>query len=264
MDIGVVSGLEHASILQAAGCSFVEVNVQGFFKPQQDPAAWAAGLEAAREAVIPPATSCCFLPGSLRSTGPEVDRAAIAAYAETAFARAHEAGCAIMVFGSGGSRQLPAGCDYAAATAQFTEVLRDLGPIAQRHGVTVVLEPLNSGECNFVTSVPEGAAIVRAVDHPNIRLLADFYHMLRDGQGPEEMIEHLDLIAHVHVAECAQRTPPGVAGDDFRPYLRTVLEGGYRGRISLECKWDDLPAQVGPAVAELRSQIESVTAAGSR
>lgn len=264
MDIGVITGIEHAPALHAAGCSFVEVNVQGFFRPQADMTEWAANRAAAAAAAVPPTTSCCFLPGALRSTGPEVDQAAIMVYAETAFARAAEVGCEIMVYGSGGSRQVPDGFDYATATKQFTAILRDLGPIAQRHGVTMVVEPLNSGECNFITSVPEGAAIVRAVDHPNIRLLADFYHMLRDGQGPEQLTGHVDLIAHVHVAECAGRTPPGTAGDDFRPYLRAVLEGGYRGRIGLECKWDDLSAQVGPAVAELRSQIEAVSAAGSR
>ena len=264
MELGVCTAIDNAAALHAAGFDYVEVNCQGFLKPQEGDEAFAASRDAAAAAALPPRTANCFLPGSLRSTGSEVDRGAIVAYAEIAFARAAAVGCQTIVFGSGGSRKLPEGYDYDLATTQFTEVCRDLGPVAARHGVTLALEPLNSGECNFLTSVPEGAAIVRAVDHPNIRLLADFYHMLRDGQGPEDLEGNVDLLAHAHLAEKTGRTPPGTDGDDFRPYLAKLLEGGYQGRLSIEGKWDDLAAQAGPALQELRRQIDEVAAAGSR
>ena len=41
--------------------------------------------------------------------------------------------------------------------------------LAAAQGVTVVLEQLNEGECNYITRIGEGARIVRAVDHPNVR-----------------------------------------------------------------------------------------------
>jgi len=264
MDIGICTGFDHAEALAAAGVDYLEVNCQGTFVAREDDAVWQQHKAAAQASPLPAPAANCFLPGDLRSTGDEVDRDAILAYADTAFARAAEIDCGIVVFGSGGSRKLVDGLTPEAATGPFTELLAAIGPVAGRHGVTVVLEPLNTGECNFVTSVGEGAAIVRAADHPNIRLLADLYHMLRDDQGPEELRGHVELLAHVHVAERDARTPPGTAGDDFRAYLAELLEGGYAGRISMESKWDDLPTQAGSAVAALRAQIDEVSTAGSR
>ncbi len=45
-----------------------------------------------------------------------------------------------------------------------------VGPRAQAHDVTVVVEPLNvtRGECNVLTSVGESARYVRQVDHPEL------------------------------------------------------------------------------------------------
>lgn len=77
-----------------------------------------------------------------------------------------------MVFGSGGSHKIPEGFNPDTARTQFISLLGKLGPVAQKYDVVIVLEPLNSGETNFINSVGEGGSIVREVNHPNIRLLA--------------------------------------------------------------------------------------------
>ena len=167
-------------------------------------------------------------------------------------------GIGIVVYGSGASRQVDEGFARARAEQQFVEALRTVGPPAAAAGVTVVVEPLNTAECNLINSVTEGAEAVRAAGHPHVMLLADLYHMLREDESPAAIERAGALIRHVHVAERAQRTPPGVAGDDFRPFLRALVGTGYAGAYSLECRWRDQLAQAPPGVAELRRQLASV------
>jgi sugar phosphate isomerase/epimerase len=97
------------------------------------------------------------------------------------------------------------------------------------------------------------------VKHPNVRVLADLYHMTQKGEGPQSILKAgRKYLRHVHVAENARRTPPGVDGDDFTPYFRALKEIGYRGNISIECGWSDFRKQVGPAIQELQRQLKAV------
>jgi sugar phosphate isomerase/epimerase len=247
--------------LRASAADFVEENVQGFLKPREaDEAAFQARLTAAQACGKPILAANCFLPGDPKCVGPAVDRPAIRAYAETAFRRAAQAGIRVIVFGSGGSRNIPDGFPRERAVVQFTALLCELAPLAAAHGVTLVVEPLNRGECNLVNSVDEGADIVRAVNHQGVRLLADVYHMRRDGEGPDAIARNRDLLAHVHVAELQDRAAPGTAGEDLRPWLAELAEG-YDGAISIECGWKDLSAQLPAALECLREQAECLAAA---
>jgi len=45
---------------------------------------------------------------------------------------------------------------------------------------------------------------------------------------------------------------------DFREYLRALKKVKYSGKIMLECRWDNLAAQAGPARLYLQKQIDEV------
>ena len=61
------------------------------------------------------ASSAQFISGSLKITGPKVDPAALKAYVEVTLERTERAGVEVMVFGSGGARQVPDGFDRTKA-----------------------------------------------------------------------------------------------------------------------------------------------------
>jgi sugar phosphate isomerase/epimerase len=246
--IGICTGIANAAIVKTAGAAYVEENVQNFLVPEQPEFRF-------QRAAVPVRAANYFIPGKLKCVGPAVDLAALVHFAGIVLQRAQQAGIEIIVFGSAGSRQIPDGFSKAKAEEQFLALLRELGPLAARHDITIVVEPISRGECNFINSVPEGAVFVAACNHPNIRLLADFYHMLREGQSPDDIRRHGGPLRHVHVAEKATRTAPGVAGDDFRPFLKALQDVHYKGAISIECNWTDLAGEAGPAVAELNRQI---------
>lgn len=157
MKIGLCTSVDQATTLAQAGFDYVEENVQSFLSPEEPENVFAPRLASAQSAALPVKAACCFLPGSLKCTGPSVDLERIARYADSAFRRARQVGINIIVFGSGGSRQIPEGFDRATALDQFIASVKLLAPLAEQHGVTVVIEPLNSRECNFINSLAEGA-----------------------------------------------------------------------------------------------------------
>ena len=239
-----------------AGLDFVETTVGGSLAPGQDEAAFALLAAAAQACPVPVRAANCFIPRELPTTGPEVDAEAVDEYVRVALHRGQRIGLRTIVFGSGKSRNVPEGFSGDRAWAQLAEHLRRWGPLAQQAEITVVVEPLARDGCNIINTVRQGAELVRHVGHPNVRLLADTYHMAANGEGAEDLTELAPLVAHVHCAQHEGRRAPAAGGEDLRPYFRALKAGGYDGPVSMECQWQDLSAELGPAAAELRRQIE--------
>lgn len=254
IDIGVCAKPETIAAVPE-GLDYLECTVGDLLVPDQDDDAFGLRLRAAEETGLEVRAVNCLFPGRIKTTGPEVDTAAVDTWLATVCRRAARAGVTYIVYGSGGSRAVPDGFSFEKARDQLVDHLLRFGPVAAEAGVTIVLEPLNQGECNIVTTVREGADIVREVNHPHIRLLADTYHMAVDREDPQAIRDAHQLIEHAHCAEAAGRKPVGTA-EDHRPYFRALKDISYRRGISIEAKWDDFSAQLPDAVADLRRQIE--------
>ena len=138
----------------------------------------------------------------------------------------------------------------------FCVLLARLGEIARAQGVVLALEPLNRGECNFITTIAEGVRCVHRVDHPQVRLLVDIFHMLRNDEPPGEILAAKDLVVHAHVAERDNRRAPGTANEDLRGYLRALHAIGYDRRLSFECGWTDCFIELPNAIAALKRQLQ--------
>jgi sugar phosphate isomerase/epimerase len=256
--IGVCTSIRNSSELGTNGYAYVEESVGGFLVPMEPEEKFMEKFARFKEADFPIYACNSFLPSSLKSVGPDPRHDEILTYAETAFSRASRAGIEIIVFGSSGSRGIPKGFGREKAKEQFVQLLKRMGPVAQRFGIFVCVEPLNRGECNFINSLSEGAEIASLVDHPNIRLVADFYHMAREGEGPDEVIKAGQYLRHCHIAENKERTPPGKAKDDFTGYLQALKRINYADRISVECRWKDFTAELPIAIAYMAEQIRAV------
>jgi len=256
--IGVCTSLKNVEVLRQSGADYIEAGVRGFLVPDQPEAAFAENLEAASACGLPILAANGFLPGSLKCVGPEANHEGVLKFAEVAFKRAKQVGIKTIVFGSSGARSIPEGFDRRTAELQFVALLGKMAPLAKASDVIVAIEPLNRRETNFVNTLPDGARLVEPVDHPNIRLLADIYHMLRMDEPPRHIRDVGHLLVHVHIAEKEKRTPPGVAGDDFSGYFRALKDVGYDGLVSIECGWKDMPRQLPVAVRTLREQMARV------
>lgn len=252
--IGACAGYKDGEILANAEFSFIEENVQSFLVPNKSEEEFDQILQASKSSPLPIQAFIIFLPGSLKSVGPNALHAEILNYAEVVFRRAQKSGGRLVVFGSSGSRSVPEGFSREEATKQMIVLGKLLGPIAAKYDVTVVLESLNTKECNFINSLTEAGEIVKAVNHPNYRLLADIYHMKMEGEGPESILNYGHLIKHVHVAEKEGRAVPGTHGEDLSLYYQALKLSGYEGLISLESRWENMENQAAKAIETIKKQ----------
>jgi sugar phosphate isomerase/epimerase len=256
--LGVCTGVNDSTLLSTLGYSYIEEGVRTFLVPEKTDNEFMKNLVLAMQSTLPVKACNSFLPGEMKSVGPEADHAAILKYAETAFCRARKAGVEIIVFGSSGSRKIPEGFSRDESRSQFISLCSNMAPIADKYKITIVLEPLNSGECNFINSVAEGGEIVKAVDHPSFKLLADIYHMKVENENPGNIIKYGQFLRHVHIAEKEGRSAPGSHGEDFSPYFKALKSIGYKGCISVECKWLDLEKQAPLAIKTINKQLGKI------
>lgn len=240
-----------------AGFDFIEWPVSRTVG-EMDDTAYAALRAAAHELDITPEAWNILLPASLKVVGPDVDHEALARYVDTAFSRAAELGGEVVVFGSGGARTVPDGWDRQEAVHQFDEACRIAGDAAGRHGLTIVVEPLNRAESNLVNSVSEGAAIVDRLHHPAVRLLSDLYHVMQESEPIADTGRHAAMLAHVHVAAPHSRTLPEPGAHDavYDEWFSTLKRAGYEGRISLECR-EVTPEKAASALPYLRERWDA-------
>ena len=235
MRFGYCCGPGDAVFAKSAGFDYYEWNVGGLLMPLADDAAFEAALAHAKAVALPCEALNVMVPGDLKITGPDANPAKLEAYAKTMCGRAKRAGIRRIVFGSGAARAVPAGFPMEKARGQIAAFLKMLAPFARDAGVVIVVEPLNKGETNIINSVAEGAEIVREVNDPNIRLLADAYHMQVDNEPMENLTRHIGLIAHAHVASREGRMPPGVVPcAAVQEFLTRLRDAGYDGRVSVE------------------------------
>lgn len=258
MQYGVCATPEDTPALAEAGFEYVEINTQIFLKPEEDEAAFRLELERIRKSALPCLAANWFMPAHLRITGPQVDWAALTCYVTTACERAQRVGIETIVFGAGGSRAIPDGFDRQRAQAQLLDFGRMLGDVAGRYGVTIAVEPLNKGETNVWNAVEDCADYVRQVNHPHVRLLVDAYHWALEQDSAEDIVAAGPLLRHIHIATYRTRLAPGAEPCDFVPFFQALKNGGYDGRVSIECAWADLPGQAAQALAELERAAREV------
>jgi len=233
---GMCAGPDKAALIKAAGWAYVEGSVQGLLQGLVPDDQW-TGEAVIRASALPVPAANMLVPGSLKVTGPTANLESLEEYMTAVLSRAGKTGVRTVVFGSGVARAVPEGFDRAAAREQILEFLRMSAPIAGRHGVTIVVEPLNRGECNILNSVQDSMEYVKAVNHPNFQCLVDSYHFWLEDEPLENLRDAMPWIKHVHLADKVGRVAPGLSGQsDYKPFFNVLKEGHYDGMISFEGK----------------------------
>ncbi|HKZ37125.1 MAG TPA: sugar phosphate isomerase/epimerase family protein [Chryseolinea sp.] len=259
LEIGVVQDLENDSLLYAYGYRYLVESTSKLFSPKNvSDQQFETVLQKIKKLKTPLFGTNLFIPGALKVVGPVIDEKAVLSYVEIVFKRGHAAGIKMIIWGSGGSRGIPEGFDRTKAKEQFVSMARKIATLAKKYNIILALENLNSTECNFINTVAEAYDVVKAVDHENFRLCVDIYHMLKEGESAAVIEKTKKYLVYCEIAERENRTPPGVRGDDFRPYLQALKKIGYLGKIIIECRWDDIQVQGASAYQYLHKQIKEV------
>ena len=194
----------------------------------------------------------CFIPGRLKVTGNTVDREALKEYIERGMSNAEKAGTKIVVFGSGGARNVPDGFSYGEAVRQLIGFLGTVvSPIAKKYGITVTIEPLC--DSNIITTVREGAMLTAAVGTEEVKLLCDLFHMYRVGDTLDSLSGLDGMLRHSHIAEPENRGYPLSADEyDYAGFVRAVEALGCP-RCTIEATNADIRKDAGTAAKVLKS-----------
>jgi len=236
MRFGCCGGIADAPMIRNAGFDYIELPV-GVLMSATDEAAYQRIMRGVLGMGLPVEACNVFIPATLKITGPMVERAPLWQYAATALQRMGEIGARVCVFGSGGARSIPDGFDRATALDQLAAFLDHVQETSARHGVHVVIEPLNRGESNVFNSVAESDEFNRSRGLRGIGVLADLYHISVEGETYDGMVAAGDRLGHVHVADADRSAPGEGAGTDYAGFFRTLKRMGYPGTISIEARW---------------------------
>lgn len=137
---------------------------------------------------------------------------------------------------------LPAGAERAACRAAYIDNLRHAAAECARHGITLLIEPINGRDMPgyFLQWQDQAHAICAEVGAPNLKVQMDLYHaQIMEGDLATKLKKYLVQIGHIQIAGVPERHEPD-SGEVNYPYLFRLLDQlGYDGWLGCEYR----PAQ---------------------
>ena len=248
MKIGFCAKLDRLQEVEQAGFAYIEPSVTSVCEMSDE--SFEAARRALAQASIPATSFNVLFPGKSLYDWEETD---LRAYLHQAFSRVAVLGGKTVVFGSGKARKRPEGLPYPEAFRRLMGITRLIGEEAEPFGITIVIEPLNTAETDMINSVAEGACLVAAVNHPCVKLLADYYHIAREQERPGDL-ERLGGSAHAHIAALDGRTIPLERDEGYLQMFAAMKHTDYQGNVSIEGKCEDL-LKDGPRAIALLSAL---------
>lgn len=255
MRFGICVSPENVAIAERAGYDYVEFAVETV-APQitsSDFEVLKKNLHASR---IKPEAWNKFIPNSLRLVGEDVDLGGIQGFVTTTLGRIGELGGKRVVFGSAGARNIPNGFPRDKAHQQLLCFLQIAADVAAKNEIIIAIEPVLRRACNVLNSVGEAKALARELHRPEVKVLADLFHMAAENEPMSALIDAGEDLYHVHLpvpnipglSTPAQEYP-------HREFLETLCHIDYKQRVSVEDlgkRFTALEREAGPVLSYLK------------
>ena len=131
------------------------------------------------------------------------------------------------------------GMDDAAAISNCVAGLSKISPLAEKHGVTVCVELLNSkidhpGYQGDHTAF--GAAVMKGINSPRVKLLYDIYHMqIMEGDVIRTIRDNIGWIGHFHTGGVPGRHEINAGQElNYRAIATAIADLNYPGFVAHE------------------------------
>ena len=129
--------------------------------------------------------------------------------------------------------------DNVAEAAQRREhhlaCLKECCHAAAEVGVSLLLEPLNRYECDWLNTTENALSVIEQLGTPNVKYLADTYHMNIEEVNIAASIRRAgSSLGYVHLVD-SNRCGPGQGHLPFGEVLNALKDVGYDGYLSFEC-----------------------------
>ena len=173
---------------------------------------------------------------TMKVVGADVNLDAVAAYLDTTLERCRQLGAKVAVWGSASSRNVPEGYSREEAWTQIKRFLSRAGDIAKSKQIAIGIEPLRKQESNIINTGAEALRLVNEVNHPQVKMIIDYYHLRVENEDPEIVRTAREHIVHMHFANPTGRRWPKLASEDpvYGRFFQIVKEVGYSGGLSIE------------------------------
>ena len=238
--------LASAANVKAAGLDYVELQLVPM--RLEDDANFALAKAAIGDLPLPALAFSYLFPHDVRIVGDGIDEARNRRYFDRVVTLLRQARARVVVLGSGWTRNVPEGWSVERAESQFLATLSWCADALHGSGTTLVIEPLNRKESNLVNSVADGVRLAKTLNRPEVRGLADFYHMDEENEPLDTLRDNCDWLGHIHLADTG-RMNPGTGSYDYDAFFGHLKRAGYNGLMSAECGIH------GEAVAGMRASV---------
>ncbi|GFE72974.1 hydroxypyruvate isomerase family protein [Novosphingobium sp. TCA1] len=126
----------------------------------------------------------------------------------------------------------------AIQTGRIIDCMRRAGDIVAPHGLTLVMEPLNTRTNHpgvFMQSIAQGYAVACGADSPGVKILADLYHeQIQSGNLIPTLEACWADIGYIQFGDNPGRKEPGTGEINYANIVRWLRARGYAGVIGME------------------------------
>ncbi len=122
-------------------------------------------------------------------------------------------------------------------TANAVEILRAGAARLEKHGLVMVLEPLNRRDhpSLLLTRIPQAFQICRAVNSPSCKILFDIYHQqITEGNLIPNFDQAWSEVAYVQVGDNPGRKEPTTGEINYAGVFRHLRAKGFAGVVGME------------------------------
>ncbi|MEQ9022229.1 MAG: TIM barrel protein, partial [Pseudomonadales bacterium] len=133
--------------------------------------------------------------------------------------------------------KVPEGLSYSEAHQVFVDNLRYAADKLAAENILLLIEMINTKDVPgfFLNTTAQALAILEEVNHPNIKIQYDIYHMQKmEGELALTIEANIDNIKHMQLADNPGRHEPGT-GEINYPFLFDFIDQlPYEGWIGCE------------------------------
>lgn len=192
--------------------------------------------------IIKPEVFNSFLPSYLKIVGDRVCWDEVTQFVTVAFRRVKELEGQIVVFGSGDARRIAPDFPKDKAYLQLKKFLIFVADEASKYGLKIIIEhicrsPSREGQkgTNTINNILEAMRLATDLDRKNLRILADLFHMVEEGEPFSDLLKAKEYLDHIHIPV------PYLNGEEIRlkdynhsVFFTLLRKLGYNQRISIE------------------------------
>jgi hydroxypyruvate isomerase len=146
--------------------------------------------------------------------------------------------------------------------ASCVEGMKRAAELVEGKGITLLLENIDLEENPhyYMWSIPEAFKIIDEVNHPQVKVLYDFFHaQISGGNLIANLQRHIDKVGLVHIADVPGRHEPGTGEINYINIYRKLAELNYNRYVAMEFR------PTGDTVKTLaRARLEALQAAQGR